>query len=959
MITKSGTRSLHGDGFWFLRNEDLEANSFFNNLNGIARPEYRQNQFGGTLGGPVYIPGVYKQREKTFFFFSFERINRTTPVSLTATLPLDSWKSGNFSDLLGSQVGTDAEGRPILSGEIYNPFTTRYVTAGETDSVTGLKVTATGYIRDPFPGNIIPQTLWDPIAKKLLTYFPQAQTQALFNNFAISGTETAYTMPIDTRIDHNITDNTRIYGKFDWKAVNFNDPPAFFGASNPAGPSNGHPNNRLLGALNFVDTLSPTSTISANIGIARWVEGRTPQGAGFLPSELGFPSSLDVAGNFPQVTFTGATNNIYPLANAANGNGATDRWPRDNRSAGVDYNKVHGSHSISAGFNYIDVHMNALDGDQATFTFNTAGTAGPNPLASTAETGFNFASFLLGVGTGGSGNVPQLTQAATSRAFLGGYVQDDWKFNRKLTLNLGLRYEVQTSPTERYNQQAWFDYSATNPISSMTAPGAGQTVAQLLGRPVTGEEVYAGVNGRGRGLFTTPINNFAPRIGLAYAATNRLVVRAGAAIFYVPNFVMPGSGYSAPGFSSNTPWVTTQNNGAIPANLLSNAFSSGLVQAAGASAGSMVDVGYGATEGYAHNRPTPYTEQWSFGLQYQLSGNNIIDVEYIGNHGLKLPVASLNTDQASPAILQQYQGQLYNQVANPFYGVITQSGCGLNQPQVPLYQLLVPEPQYCGVTESQAEVASSWYDALQVEFQHRWSNGLQMMASFTWSKYLDNSAGVQGWTNWAAESIRNPYDLAAEKSYDTNDIPLSFVTNFVYDLPVGKGRQFGKDMSPVLNAVAGGWQFSGILSLKEGFPLSVQDWDTSGTIGAFGGAFRPDVTCNPSVSNHTWNNWVNGACFAQPSSWSSFGDAPRTMGYLRGPGFGQLDLALHKNWIFRERLTTEFRAEAFNATNHTNFFAPGGGALDWGPGSNSSNGFGWISNAYPARDVQLALKLLW
>ena len=226
MITKSGTRSIHGDGFWFLRNEALEANNFFNNLHGIPKSEYRQNQFGGTLGGPVYIPGIYKQRDKTFFFFSFERINRTTPVSLTATLPLQSWKNGDFSDLLGSPVGTDAEGRPILSGAIYNPFTTRYVTAGQMDPVTGLTPTASGYIRDAFAGNIIPQSLWDPIAKKLVGYWPQAQTQALFNNFAISGTETAYSMPIDTRIDHNLNDNMRVFGKFAWKPVNFNDPPA-------------------------------------------------------------------------------------------------------------------------------------------------------------------------------------------------------------------------------------------------------------------------------------------------------------------------------------------------------------------------------------------------------------------------------------------------------------------------------------------------------------------------------------------------------------------------------------------------------------------------------------------------------------------------------------------------------------------------------------------------------------
>lgn len=392
MVTKSGTRDLHGDLWEFLRNEDLEANNFFNNLNGIPRQKDRQNQFGGTIGGPVYIPGLYRQRDKTFFFFSLERIERTSPYSITTTMPLDAWKQGNFSGMLGGQIGTDAEGRPILANEIYNPFSTRQVTGGQVDPVTGLTVSAAAcpgkcYIRDPFAGNMIPSNLFDPVSRNLLKYWPSAQNQSLAtNNFSFGGSETAHTQPLDVRIDHNINDRMRLFGKFAYKWVDFNDPPALFGNS-PAGPANGHPNNRLLGGINFVDALSPTSTLSANVGITRWVEGRTPEGGGFLPSTLGFPSSLNIANNFPFVGFGGSPTYVYPLANNVNGNGATDRWPRENRTFGVDYSKVAGSHSISAGFTFINVRTGALDGNQASFNFGPNGTGGPNPLAVTSETG--------------------------------------------------------------------------------------------------------------------------------------------------------------------------------------------------------------------------------------------------------------------------------------------------------------------------------------------------------------------------------------------------------------------------------------------------------------------------------------------------------------------------------------------------------------------------------------------
>jgi hypothetical protein len=901
LITKSGTSSFHGDAFEFLRNSDLDANNFFNNLAGISKPAFHENQFGLSAGGPLYIPGVYRQRNKTFIFGYYEGRRQSNPDTLVTTVPTAAMKAGDFSALLAN--GTT----------IYNPFTTVQ--------------TANGYTRTPFPGNIIPASYINPVSANLLSYWPSPTQPGLTNNFTSSAPSTAGQDGYTVRVDHNFTDNTRFFARWSQKREHLTLGAPFFGANNPAGPENLVPDNRWQFASNLSHVFSPTLVLSATFGWSRWVEGRIPQGENFDPSTLGMPSFLDsFANNFPAIVVDG----IYGLGAASNGGGSVQSTPRETRTAAVDASKSVGGHTLDIGFTFIDIEQRSEQNSQASFTFPASMTAGPNPVIDTG--GVGFASFLLG--TGSTGGVTQYAQTAFQKAFWGWYVQDDWKVTPKLTLNLGLRYDFQTAPTERFNQLAWFNFTAPNPISSQ------------IGFQVPGEYVYAG-NNNGRGLYNPQYTNFAPRIGFAYQMQNHLVMRGGFAMFYIPAVAIGGA---SPGYSQTTPYEGT-TNGYTPVNLLSNPFPTGLLPVTGNALGGLTELGQ-SVDAYEHYRPTPYVEQWTYSLAYQFGANDTLEATYIGNHGVKLPLSGLEKNQLTVQDLA-LGNSLLDQVPNPFYGYITTSSCGLNEPTVIRAQLLRPYPEFCNINNDQVPAGSSWYHALELQFNHRFSHGLQFLLSFTYSKYLDNTSGPNSWASGAADAVQNSYNLAAEKSFDPNDIPRSLVLSWVYDLPIGRGKAVGANFNKVSQAILGKWQVAAIATFKDGFPLAVTDLTNNSN--SLGGTQRPNILGDPVPSNQSIYDWVNPSVFTQPTPFT-YGDAPRTMGYLRSPGYANWDIGIHKEWNWRELLRLQFRAELFNAFNRANFYAPTANpALSYYiPGE-----FGQITSAFPARDTQFALKLYW
>lgn len=925
VVTKSGSNEFHGDAYEFYRNSNADARYFFNNG---AQPAFHRNQFGGTFGGPV-------RKDKTFFFVYYEGLRQATPATFVGTMPTTAERSGDFSALLGAPTGqVDALGRPILSGAIYNPFSTRQTTAGQVDPTTGLTATSTGYIRDAFPGNIIPPGLMDTIAKSIATgtYWPTPTTGALVNNFTQAAAASAHSNEYSVRLDHNFSENDRVSARWSQKFESKINSPTYYGASNPGGPGVTAPNNRYSINGGYTHVFNPTFDVSLNFGVNRHVEQSTTQSFGYKTSQLGFPGFIDsIAPSFPQIqpqsyAYLGAPVNL-------------DNYvvPQTIWTSSVDFTKIKGRHTLNFGFMDVWARIDGGHYANTTLQFQTTSTAGPNPQLETAGTGNGFASFLLGVGSGtdqtGYNQFP-----ATDKHLLGWYLQDSWKATRKLTLNLGLRYEIQTAPTERANAQQYFDFSAVNPIST------------AIGSNVPGQLVFNSSNNRG--LYDTSHTNFAPRIGAAYQLRDKLVLRGGYGVFFVPNYYGQGPNI---GYSQATPWVTTFNGGLNPSSTLSgnatlglpSAFPNGQVPVTGNSLGGLTDVGFGLNPVTDPVRRSPYVQQWMAGVEYSLTSNDLLDISYVGNHGVHVLSQYLEWNELPVSDLA-LGNQLNQMVPNPFYGHITSSGCGLDQKTVVEGQLLRRFPEYCSVTEAQPSVGGSNYNALQATYTHRWHSSLELNVSYTYSKFMDDVQGASGWAfPGSGSSVRNSYNLAAERSVDASDLTHSLVVNYNYELPFGKGKQFGGDWNRPVNAILGGWQWSGILTVHSGLPLSISP--ASNNTGGFGFNQRPNIVSGVSMvpQNQSINDWINAAAFSQPAPFT-FGDSSRFLSNLRAPGFVNWDMGLQKWWKFTETKRLQFRFELFNAFNHPNFFEPDTNLGD--------ANFGTITQAYPARSLQFAGK---
>jgi hypothetical protein len=339
-----------------------------------------------------------------------------------------------------------------------------------------------------------------------------------------------------------------------------------------------------------------------------------------------------------------------------------------------------------------------------------------------------------------------------------------------------------------------------------------------------------------------------------------------------------------------------------------------------------------------------------FGLQYSIRTNDLLDIAYVGNRGIKLSAGGYERDQLDPQYFSLGTTALNQLVANPLAGKLTSSGCQLQNAMVPRQQLLRPFPEYCSVQDQAAPVGDSYYDALQLTYTHRFHAGFSVLASYTFSKFIDDVEGNNGWANSGPTSIRNYYNLAAEKSVDGADIPQSLVISYIYELPIGKGKAIGSNLSKPVDAVVGGWQISGISTFKQGFPLSIAP--ANNTLGQYGGNRRPDIVGDVHVAHPTIDQWFNTAAFQDPTDPFDFGNAPRYIATLRAPGYENWDLSLQKYFKFGEVARLQFRAEMYNAFNRANFYAPN-------QYSGAGSAFGTIGGAFPARDTQFGFKFLW
>ena len=942
-VTKSGTNSLHGTGWDFLRNSALDANNFFSNESGAKVQALKQNQFGGTVGGPIV-------RNKTFFFGSYEGFRQETGGQLLLTVPTDLQKQGDFSQTYTSSPTTGN----LVPVQIYNPFTTRPNGSG-------------GFVRDQFPGNVIPSSMFDPIAVKLMQYFPEPNlpgdplTHA--NNFESQAGSTQLQDSFMVRIDHDISQSQRFFGRFSWDRQHLN-PANVLG--NIADFNDNPFLNRHRGlALSWTDSLSPTTVLNVRYGLVREGQNYNSGSLGFDPTKLGFPASLTSqyeALMFPRFDIAGFTSlgtQFFTQTDRAN----------TTQSLAANLSKVIGRNSLEVGadLRLIQGALFQAGWPSGQFQFDAGFTNGPDPTIG-ENNGSGLASMLLGTTSNGNNYASYDPHWFFTNRYYAFYVQDDIKVSRKLTLNVGLRYDYESPLSDRHDQLSFLNFSSPIPISVTpvdASQGLNPALAQSLGiglRPnlplIGGGAGFPGVNGIGKGVSLPVYNNFGPRLGLAYAISSKTVVRTAYGIIYPGTTADNSDNFpTIQGFNPITNGVLAPN-GITPQSLpdrgflLSNPFPNGLRQVQGSSQGLLTSIGSGDT-GFLRNDKHAYYQQWNFGVQRELPGSMLVEAVYVGAHSVHLQDYSGDSFDALPDKYLALGNSLFDSLPNPFYGVAPANTALGGSSTISREQLLLPFPEFTTVNGQAAHRTSSTYNGLELKVQKRATRGLSVLGSYTFSKTLDDDSATDGAVVNITPFVTGHQDLnnlKADHSLSANDRSQVLNISSIYDLPFGRGKAFGAGIAnPVMSHIMSGWETSSILTFGTGFP-----------IGMFCGycsfpANRPDLVGNPNSGSGSvesrLNDWLPAAAFA-PNLPFQFGNVSRTLPHTRGPGQANTDFSLIKDTRFGERYSVQFRAEFFNFLNRPQFGQPNSTA--------GSPNLGQITTQVnQPRQIQFGLKFYW
>ncbi len=907
MTTKSGTNELHGTAFDFLRNDKMDSNNWFANSRGTELGTFQRNEFGFSVGGPIV-------KNRTFYFEAYEGRRQRTQLIRNMTLPTALQKAGDFSQTMNAngQVRT-----------IYDPFSTHPDPAQ-----------AGQFLRDAFPDNKIPMSKMDPVALATATYYgaePNSAGQPFtgVNNFQFAGGRPNDSNRNVFKVDHLISQNQRIFVRHTLLDVVSSQPAAWDGPGCPDGFC--FTNNEALnnGAFEYSNTLTPTSLLSLRYGFARSILDRGSWYQGFSPSELGLPKNLE----------NGADLLVFPEFSIAEMTAPGLRHHWNFRSANMShtlnatYSKVIGSHNIKAGGEW---RVNLINHMQASwqmfYQFTRGMTQGPDPRKVSANAGYGYASFLLG--TGNSGRINNRIRPAFSSKSFGGYVQDDWKVSRKLTLNVGVRWDAETGLTERYDRFSVFDPDVRSPLSDAS------------GLDLRGGWRFPGIDlESGRNLRNPEWNNFAPRLGLAYQAFPGTVIRIGYGMF----FAMAPWGanyYPTSPYATTTPWLTSLD-GVNPHNLLSNPMPDGVILPPGSSAGLTAGNGLHGGGPVPSVMRTPYNQQWNFTIAQQFGPSAALEVAYAGNKGTHTPFRhGWQMDQLHPSHISPEAGIL-ELVDNPLHGVVD-SGV-LSRPQVQRGQLMTPYPQYPGVVHSAPGWGNTNYHSLQAKFTKRFEGGGNFVVAYTFSKLISDGSD----NAWTSALWRNYYCRSCERSLSPYDQRARLIASYTYELPFGSGKRFGSGWRGPMNAVLGNWQINGIATLNSGLPLRFSV--PGNTSHSFGGRQAPDSTGVDGRMNHTnfdpsTTKWFDTEQFTIPQAYT-FGNLGRVHPTIRSDFVESFDFSIFKNFQIGDRVTTQFRAEWFNGLNHPIFNNPGTRV--------GSGGFGRVaSQANLPRQTQLALKVI-
>jgi hypothetical protein len=884
-ITKSGTNALHGDAWEFLRNNVLDANNFFSNASGTPRQPYKQNQFGFTLGGPIVIPKIYNGHNRTFFFVDYEGVRRRTSASSTIIdIPPPAFRTGDFSS---------------YAYTIYDPRARSFNSRGLVVST-------------PLPNNQIPTSLLNPGALATLALLPQPNygaAGAQASNYLFPGSRPFDSDQFDVRADHQFSSKNTMFARVSRAIQSSGNAGSFNGF---LGGGSDSINNSVNSILNDVHIFTPTLINEARFGYTRHngstlvrdtaagVEFANKNGIALYP----FPVQT-----FPQILFsysgssTGGSQQFDSL-----GSGGPQLNIENLFEGADDLSWVKGNHSLKMGADVRRRRFDTVYGGGATVygSIFTSSSDAPN-------SGAPLADFLLGYPAQLTGT--QLLDWARLRdLYFGTYIQDDWKVSPKLTVNIGLRYELYTQPVDARDRGALFDAA-------------------------TGQFALPGQNGFSRAIVDGHHLNFAPRLGFAYNPTARLTFRGGAGMFYGPR----EQNQSSTVFGANPPNAPTVVSPAVSATgTLTPPVTTGTpIQVGPASAdlstftvanplGLLI-----RTADFANSRPAQ-VYMWNFNIQYQAAKNLVLEAAYSAARGTRL---------TSRANLNQIPW------ATAFAGYTTQAA------------KLFPNVGNQVVMDS--ATGNNFYNALNLRAEKRLSGGFNLLVNYTWSKNLEANGSGGNTAFSQSGGTTNPLDswnLHKEKSYAPLDVPRVFVASAGYELPFGTGKRFLSHHS-LVSAIVGGWQLNGILTAQDGFPTDIRTSLIPATNQLFATFNVPNAVQGVSMylPDGGPNGFFNPAAFSQPTQvlnakgtpLTQFGNLARRAG--RGPATKNLDLSVFRNFRFAERFNLQFRAEAFNLTNTPAFFLPSANSPALTIGNSS---FGKLnSSGATGRQLQFGLKL--
>ena len=860
---KPGTNQYHGAVYEYLRRTPFEANPFGNNAAGQPRPEHSVDQWGFALNGPLTIPKVYKGRDRTFFMFAFEHYHENQPQPGLGSVPTPEQRGGDFSKTF------TAANRMFT---IYDPFT---VTANpDFNPARPVSLTNQQRIRSPFAGNLVPKGRMNSVATRVLQDIPlpnqPGDPVSKLNNWVAGDVATLNNGDnYITRVDHNLNSAWRVYGRWNHSFRDGGIKNAF-SWDTPANQATHNFRGNDGALMDVVGTLNATTILTARVGFIRYRIGSS-----YIPQDvasLGMPQSLlgqlQVKNKYPQFKFE---NYIQTSTEDQ------DALASDTITAQANLMKIKGPHSMKFGGEYRIMRYASVGAANVSGTYSfTRGQTSLSPQVDDPNTGNAIASFLLGTMSSGSVNLNATPYLRWHYPVL--FFQDDWQVSSRLTLNLGLRWDQEGPPVERYDRQnRGFDAGALSPM-------------QVAGLNLRGGLLFAGTGGQPREAFLTGRNNWQPRAGMAYRifAARPLVFRAGIGRFFLPTTDFGGSmGYSA------TTSVISSNDEFLPIRSISNPFPNGLIQPTGSSLG--LATGLGQAVAFADpKRRIPY--QWSFsgGLQYEVFRGTLLEASYVGSRTRRIQTAK---SQNALTAEQLALGTPFLSASqpNPFFGVLPSTTTLGSQTTIARRRLLAPFPQFDDVTQSNFSNGTSWYNALQAKLQQRWRYGISYLISYTWSKTME------------AVDYLNPQDAAPSRELVATDTPHRLVISGLYDLPVGPGKRWGN--SGAAARIIGGWRMNWVSVFQSGYPIGQSTFNVLGDPKLAGGQTR--------------EHWFN----TSPSIWvQRASDTLRTSKLrsitVRRHSAPQVDLSVIREFRIAERHRLHFRVSAFNAMNTPLFDSP-------------------------------------